>query len=261
MYVSSRCSTLNLRYFLEAVTCEVKVHRCDSGSRILGVKIRSEAAFKSAKNNRVVEVKLMLQPLENKAPCSEPSSYLRVSCCGSDWWRQRLKTIKVAPVFTLWLLFFFFLFLHGGDTALPTTSKLSHQCHRGEQSGTIVNCICTLMAVNGLDVAGNPHIPANCCNAQEDNCQFDGVLSLSNWSWANWKKRLVLKKKKRRGGEIASVDLCGRRQMNAGRVAANLNHLSWLGVSLMLHIVRFIKGAATHVVQYKHKEEEPSVSC
>lgn len=27
---------------------------------------------------------------------------------------------------------------------------------------------------------GKPHIPANCSNAQEANCQFDGMLSVSN---------------------------------------------------------------------------------
>lgn len=37
--------------------------------------------------------------------------------------------------------------------------------------------------VNGrkwVGCGGKPHIPANCSNAQEANCQFDGTLSLSN---------------------------------------------------------------------------------
>lgn len=37
--------------------------------------------------------------------------------------------------------------------------------------------------VNGckwVGCGGKPHIPANCTNAQEANCQFDGMLSLSN---------------------------------------------------------------------------------
>lgn len=60
-----------------------------------------------------------------------------------------------------------------------TTSKLAHHC----QGGNKLEQSLIASRVNGRKWVGcgrKPHIPANCTNAQEANCQFDGMLSLSN---------------------------------------------------------------------------------
>lgn len=92
-----------------------------------------------------------------------------------------------------WLLFYFLFVFTPPDQiycviSSSTTSKLAHHC----QGGNKLEQSLIASGVNGRKWVGcgrKPHIPANCTNAQEANCQFDGMLSLSNWSWANWKNR------------------------------------------------------------------------
>lgn len=109
-----------------------------------------------------------------------------------------------------WLLFYFLFVFTPPDQiycviSSSTTSKLAHHC----QGGNKLEQSLIASRVNGRKWVGcgrKPHIPANCTNAQEANCQFDGMFSLSNWSWANWKNR---QKPDRGGGvwEIASFEV------------------------------------------------------
>lgn len=117
-----------------------------------------------------------------------------------------------------------------------TTSKLAHHC----QGGNKLEQSLIASRVNGRKWVGcgrKPHIPANCTNAQEANCQFDGMLSLSNWSWANWKNR---QRPDRGGGvwEIASFEVgnwpfvdgkslqaIGGRKGGGKKINGTLNHL------------------------------------
>lgn len=91
----------------------------------------------------------------------------------------RMKPIAVVNNAELLSTFDFYPLRKNKSSAAIKPPKLSPNSQEGKQCGT------TLIAcgVNGWKWAGcgrKPHIPVNCSNAQEANCQFDGILFLSN---------------------------------------------------------------------------------